>query len=180
MLINVKGVVDCTRENDIGCVVLCACVGRIVSLGILACVWCVCVWWRGRVCVCVDSSRSGRASFLWSDDTENLLTLLLPLKQQLLLLQCERLGGTGRKRGRDKERGKGRYYIFHFWYKIIHSVEWNHKLFEATVSNWWGFQRKGTPAYTLKPEISPINTEAYAKSTRGWFLYPLVLVLASS
>ena len=73
------------------------------------------------VCVCVDGSRSGRASFLWSDDTENLLTLLLPLKQQLLLLQCKRLGGGGG--GGDKERGKGRYYIFHFWYKIIHSVE---------------------------------------------------------
>ena len=58
------------------------------------------------VCVCVDGSRSGRASFLWSDDTENLLTLLLPLKQQLLLLQCERLGGGQEEREGETKRGE--------------------------------------------------------------------------
>ena len=63
---------------------------------------CVCLMEREGVCVCVDGSRSGRASFLWSDDPENLLTLLFPLKQQLLLLQCECLRDQEEREGETK------------------------------------------------------------------------------
>ena len=41
------------------------------------------------VCVCVHVMDDSRSSLLGGNDTQDLLTLLLPLKEQLLVLQSE-------------------------------------------------------------------------------------------